>query len=154
MYQIRFVNQGVTSEVAGGLLSEVCANAGFPLNLVCGGRGTCGKCNVWVERNGVREEVLACREEITGDLAVYLTEEQLSRAAAIMHEYDLPHYLEIIAHARRIAPAATQIWANVGDSDLDTFRAIRAAGVTGVYHGTGTETSHRFPQRQGDSAQH
>jgi biotin synthase len=51
-----------------------------------------------------------------------------------MHEFDLPHYLDIIAHARKIAPASTQIWANVGDSDTDTFRAMREAGVTGVYH--------------------
>lgn len=86
MFQVRFVYQGVTTEVAGGLLSEACANAGFPLNLVCGGRGTCGKCNVLVEQSGVKKEVLACREEITGDLAVYLTEEQLSRAASIMTE--------------------------------------------------------------------
>ena len=81
------------------------------------------------QRSQLSQEELAvkmedfCRE---GDLyGLYLM---------TMHEYDLPHYLEIIAHARRIAPAATQIWANVGDSDLDTFRAIRAAGVTGVYH--------------------
>jgi len=86
MFSISFVNQGVTFDATGGFLSEACAQAGFPLNLVCGGRGTCGKCRVVIERGGVREEVLACREVIQSDMSVYLTDEQLSRSASIMTE--------------------------------------------------------------------
>ncbi|MGI6331887.1 MAG: radical SAM protein [Zhaonellaceae bacterium] len=51
-----------------------------------------------------------------------------------MHEYDLEHLLKIIRHAKSIAPPTTQIWANVGDSALDTFKELRKAGVTGIYH--------------------
>lgn len=82
MYQIHFVNQNVTYETAGGVLSTVCAEAGFPLNLVCGGSGRCGKCRVEILRGGVRETVLACKTQVDGDLSVYLDEGQLSHAGA------------------------------------------------------------------------
>lgn len=62
-----------------------------------------------------------------------------------MHEYDLQNYLDIIAHARKIAPKTTQIWANVGDSSLNAFKEMKKAGVTGVYHvcrlGEGRDTA-------------
>jgi len=51
-----------------------------------------------------------------------------------MHEYNLENYLNIIRHAKKIVPVTTQIWANIGDTDLDAFKEIRKAGVTGVYH--------------------
>lgn len=82
MYQIQFPNQNAACETEGGLLSKVCADAGFPLNLVCGGRGRCGKCQVEILRNGQRETVLACKTEVDSDLTVYLTDGQLSHAAA------------------------------------------------------------------------
>lgn len=88
MYQIHFVNQKTVHASAGGLLSKVCADAGFPLNLVCGGTGRCGKCQVEVQRpGGERETVLACKAQVDSDLSVYLSEGQLSHAgAAIMTE--------------------------------------------------------------------
>lgn len=62
-----------------------------------------------------------------------------------MHEYDLQNYLDIIAHARKIAPATTQLWANVGDSSMEAFQEMKKAGVTGVYHvcrlGEGRDTA-------------
>ncbi|MEL7610547.1 MAG: hypothetical protein AAGU74_13730 [Bacillota bacterium] len=62
-----------------------------------------------------------------------------------MHEYDLEHYLKIIALAKGMAPRTTQIWANVGDSPLEAFQEMRKAGVTGVYHvcriGEGADTN-------------
>lgn len=51
-----------------------------------------------------------------------------------MHEYDLDRYLKIINRSKALAPQTTQIWANVGDSDLDAFKEMKKAGVTGVYH--------------------
>lgn len=86
MYQVYFVHQDTVYETEGGLLSQVCADAGFPLNLVCGGHGTCGKCRVDILKNGVRESVLACHETVESDLKVWLTEEQVSRSASIMTE--------------------------------------------------------------------
>ncbi len=84
MYQVHFVRQNTTVETNGGLLSQVCAEAGYPLDLVCGGRGTCGKCRVEILRGGERTSVLACQEQVTSDLEVWLTDEQISRCASIM----------------------------------------------------------------------
>lgn len=62
-----------------------------------------------------------------------------------MHDYDLSVLLNAAAQAKKIAPATTQIWANVGDSDLSAFQAMKKAGITGVYHvcriGEGTDTN-------------
>ena len=47
MFNIHLVNQNVTIPAQEGvLLSQACADAGFPLDLVCGGQGKCGKCKV------------------------------------------------------------------------------------------------------------
>lgn len=51
-----------------------------------------------------------------------------------MHEYHLDYLLHAIKIARETAPSTTQIWVNIGDTDLETFQAIKAVGVTGVYH--------------------
>ena len=51
-----------------------------------------------------------------------------------MHEYDLDNYLRIVEHARKVAPATTQIWANIGDSSYEDLKAIHDAGVSGIYH--------------------
>ena len=49
MYQISFINQQKTLRVNNGTLADACSTAGLPLNLVCGGKGTCGKCLVSIE---------------------------------------------------------------------------------------------------------
>ena len=51
-----------------------------------------------------------------------------------MHDYDREHYLKCVELARKIAPSTTQIWANIGDTSLEGFKELHAAGVTGVYH--------------------
>lgn len=51
-----------------------------------------------------------------------------------MHEYDLDNYLRIVEHARKVAPATTQIWANIGDSSYEDLKAIHDVGVSGIYH--------------------
>ncbi len=85
MYQLRFVHQNFTYHVEAGVtLAQACADAGFALNLVCGGKGTCGKCRVEVAYGDRRELVLACKTPVEQDLSVFLDESQLSRRAAIM----------------------------------------------------------------------
>ena len=84
MFRICFVNQGAEIEVAGGTLAEACDAAGYPLNLVCGGMGTCGKCRVVIEEDGEKKEVLACMTEVDRDLTVHLAEESISREATIL----------------------------------------------------------------------
>lgn len=61
-----------------------------------------------------------------------------------MHDYDLDFLLHAIDVAKEVTPETTQLWVNIGDTDLDTFRVLKKAGVTGVYHvcrlGEGTDT--------------
>ncbi|HBH12647.1 MAG: Ferredoxin [Clostridiales bacterium 38_11] len=66
------------------LISDACDIAGYPLNLVCGGKGTCGKCMVTIRIGGVKQNFLACTTSITEDISIYLSEEQLSKEAQIL----------------------------------------------------------------------
>ena len=62
-----------------------------------------------------------------------------------MQDYNLENYLNCIKTSKEIVSPQTQIWANVGDSHIDTFREFKKAGVYGVYHvcrlGEGTDTN-------------
>jgi biotin synthase len=51
-----------------------------------------------------------------------------------MHEYDLDFFLDRVRLARKIITGSTQLLSNVGDSDIDAFKEMKKAGVTGVYH--------------------
>ena len=77
MYQISFINQQKLLRVNNGTLADACSTAGLPLNLVCGGKGTCGKCLVSIESHGQRQNVLACQYPVTEDLVVYLNDTHL-----------------------------------------------------------------------------
>ncbi|MDR1604656.1 MAG: hypothetical protein LBS10_07700 [Gracilibacteraceae bacterium] len=61
-----------------------------------------------------------------------------------MHTYDPEHFLQVVANVRNILRPEAQIWVNVGDTSLDGFREMKAAGVYGVYHvcrlGEGAQT--------------
>jgi len=58
---------------AGARLDEVAAQAGFDLRTHCGGAGTCGKCQVLVNR----QKILACQTTIESDLDVLLPDASL-----------------------------------------------------------------------------
>ncbi|NTW70971.1 MAG: ATP-binding protein [Eubacteriaceae bacterium] len=58
------------------LLSEACAIAGYPLNLVCGGKGKCKKCAVEIEEDGELKKVLSCKTEVYDGIKVMLKEEE------------------------------------------------------------------------------
>ena len=46
---------------AGITVAEACQRVGHPLNLVCGGNGTCTKCEIAVVEDGTTSLVMACR---------------------------------------------------------------------------------------------
>lgn len=71
-YTVRIAGTPCETHVSGGTLAEACALLGHPLELVCGGNGRCGKCDVLVERRGVRETVRACITPVTEDITVFL----------------------------------------------------------------------------------
>ena len=71
-YTVRIAGTPYETRVTGGTLAEACARLGHPLELVCGGNGRCGKCDVLVERGGARETVRACITPVTEDITVFL----------------------------------------------------------------------------------
>lgn len=84
-YEIFFNHSNSTLTVPENtIISDACASAGYPLDLVCGGKGTCGKCLVTIRTDGVKQHVLACTTTITDDIVIYLTEEQINKEAQIL----------------------------------------------------------------------
>lgn len=60
-------------EIAEGTgLDAACAAVGYPLDRVCGGSGTCGRCRITVEDGLGRREVLACQTAATDGMRIYL----------------------------------------------------------------------------------
>ncbi len=57
---------------SGTLVSDACELVGAPLDLVCAGNGTCGKCLVDIEADGVRSTVLGCQHRIEGDTRIFV----------------------------------------------------------------------------------
>ncbi|ADL07560.1 ASKHA domain-containing protein [Thermosediminibacter oceani] len=70
-------------------IASACAFAGFPLDQVCGGRGTCGKCKVEIVKNGETKEVLACQEKVSDELIILLKRDQINKKVNILTEGDL-----------------------------------------------------------------
>lgn len=60
----------------GSMVSDACFAAGVPLDLVCGGNGTCEKCLVDIMEDGQRKSVLGCLEEVKEGMKVLAAEEQ------------------------------------------------------------------------------
>ncbi len=84
-YAVEFPLQGKTIHAPHGVtLAQAAALAGFPLNLVCGGKGTCGKCLVTVERQGIKSRVLACRALLEEPVSLLLQKEDYVHQANIL----------------------------------------------------------------------
>ncbi len=77
-----FHNHQTVTLDEGTLLSDACALAGYPLDLVCGGKGTCNGCQVTIETKGEKQTVQACMTAIHNDLTVYLNLDQQMKAHA------------------------------------------------------------------------
>lgn len=95
-YQVYFINQKKTLTVDGGTVAASCKKAGFPLNLVCGGNGTCGKCAVNIKYNTKQEiqKVLACQTNITEDMTIYLEKSDYVQKASVLTK-SVPLELEL-----------------------------------------------------------
>lgn len=57
---------------AGITVAEACQRVGHPLNLVCGGNGTCKKCEIAVVEDGTTSLVMACRHPISDNMTILL----------------------------------------------------------------------------------
>ena len=60
--------QQIIQAETGGNLLQILREAGFFVDAVCGGNGSCGKCTVWIDR----KEVQSCKMTVDRDLTVYL----------------------------------------------------------------------------------
>ncbi len=84
-YTVNFINQDISIKaVEGSSLAKICNEAGFLPDLVCGGKGTCGKCKIETEVNNEKTIVLACQTKIYSDLNIYLTDEDYNKKAQIL----------------------------------------------------------------------
>lgn len=54
-------------------LAQICAEAQLPLELACGGKGYCGKCDVVILEDGIEKKVRACRYTPDHPIQVLLT---------------------------------------------------------------------------------
>lgn len=51
-------------------VSDACRMAGVPLDLVCGGNGTCDKCRVDIVAEGTRRSVLGCQHKVSEGMQI------------------------------------------------------------------------------------
>ena len=95
-YQVYFINQKKEITVEGGTVAAACEKAGFPLNLVCGGNGTCGKCAISIKCKTAKDaqKVLACQTNITEDMTIYLEKSDYIQKASVLTK-SVPLELEL-----------------------------------------------------------
>lgn len=73
------------------LISDAARQAGLKMNLVCGGKGRCGKCKVTLEHaSGGKEGVLACQEKIINNCTVHIPASLLSNQIIVMTKSSYP----------------------------------------------------------------
>lgn len=84
--EVLFPNQGLCLLLPQGItLAEACDAAGLALDLVCSGRGTCGKCRIRIqESDGLQHEVLACKTKLDRPLSILLKESDYVHRAQLM----------------------------------------------------------------------
>jgi len=84
-YDVDFVNQNLIFMVdEDTTVAKACEAAGFPLDLVCNGKGTCGKCKVEVEIDDEKSIILACKTKISSAVRIYITENDYQKRANIL----------------------------------------------------------------------
>lgn len=122
--RVHFPNQGKTVLMDdGATIASACARAGLYLDLVCGGRGKCGKCKVDIVENGETKTVLACQEKVSDGLSVLLKDEQISKKANILTESDLapldfdPAVKKVYIEKEALAtPLCSGDWENIAET--------------------------------------
>lgn len=74
-HSIVFLPDEVTMIIEdGNTIFQAAAEAGLNVEGPCGGKGTCGKCKVYVIEDGIKKPVLACRTSIKEDMTVHIPE--------------------------------------------------------------------------------
>ncbi|HML36639.1 MAG TPA: hypothetical protein PKA19_04315 [Bacillota bacterium] len=96
--------------------------------------GNCGFCSFGKDHTKFSEARIS-EEDFESKLADFCKDDDLYGLYLMsMHEYDLDFFLEKVRQAKKLIPGATQLLSNVGDTNLDAFKEMKKAGITGVYH--------------------
>lgn len=104
MVSVEFPIIGKSIEIEkGSKISDACEKIGHPLNLVCGGKGKCGKCEVDIQIKGTTSTVLACQEEVSDGLKVMITGEEVEAQilTSNMLKYTNPNPSTKMIHVKR-----------------------------------------------------
>lgn len=79
-----YLNKTIEVE-AENTIADACEQAGVPLELVCGGKGVCGKCKVWIEKDNKKQEVLGCQEKVTEGLKIFIKKQKQNTLNILTH---------------------------------------------------------------------
>ena len=99
----------------GTLVSEACRLAGAPLNLVCGGNGTCNKCRVDVMEDGHTRSVLGCQHVVSEGMEILVAAEEGSHQ--LLESVKEATY-ELAPAIRRVAIPRTELKTSMGSHDF------------------------------------
>jgi uncharacterized 2Fe-2S/4Fe-4S cluster protein (DUF4445 family) len=110
----------------GTKVSDACALAGYPLNLVCGGKGTCKKCAVEIEENGLPKIILSCQETVHDGMRILLKEEE--QKAQILTSSTLDA-IEFEPSIQAISIPAEKLKVAIGENDWDVLKQSLPANV-------------------------
>ena len=137
---VRIKNRNISISVDGGTIAEACAKAGHPLELVCNGQGTCGKCRVEITCCGETRSVPACKTPVTEGMEITVPETLFQRSDAVLtegrpaHEFSLrPTVTKLCRSRQALTPADGSPAVERKLSRLLADEAVSA--VTYVYSG-------------------
>lgn len=102
-------------------VAQVCEMAGVPLNLVCGGKGSCKKCIIRIKEKGVFSEVLACQYPVSDGMEIYLSKERAaSQILEVSANKDLPFHPSVKCYPLNYSDLNTPL----GTYDMDVIRRL------------------------------
>ncbi|MGV8906124.1 MAG: ASKHA domain-containing protein [Acetobacterium sp.] len=108
-------------------VADACSLAGFPQNLICGGKGTCKKCLVTIRENGRTAEVLGCQHPVSQGMKILI-----SREAALSQilETGSNSVLPFNPRIKAFSIPYTELTTEMCSYDLETVRKILDLPVT------------------------
>lgn len=119
---VKFPLVGTSVDVPEGqTIAQACEAAGVPLNLVCGGKGTCKKCLVRIREGSESKEVLACQTLVSDNMQVFVSRE---RAASQILETSDNSALPFNPSVKRFALSYADLNTPMCTYDMDVIRRL------------------------------
>jgi uncharacterized 2Fe-2S/4Fe-4S cluster protein (DUF4445 family) len=115
--KIQYGEQALEAEVAEGVtLLEVIRDAGLPFSAPCGGKGSCGKCEVLAQDDGGTRKVLACRTAAAGVQQIAVTDATAGFDLELLHHAVDGHEFGVAIDLGTTTIAAELVDLQTGDS--------------------------------------